>query len=141
MAKLVAIYQQTFRNNDPNANQQSFEFKYIPRAGPNQYFLLKCVYLSSLKSEDCDCDVFIKGIDALNGKCSYQRINPDGEMVTNEHWYLGSFSDNYAEHGHRQMRVADVPTSPFVIYTLGGECSRFVVSIQVQLMEEQSFSN
>ncbi len=137
--KVIQIYQQTFKNNDPSKFEQTFQFQRIYKTKPEQYFRLKLVgYSSPSLSPTATAamgDLFLKGLPELNGFCNYQE-NGVNSVVNTNNFYLGNFYDNYSEFQTIEMLLNDIPLTPFTIFTTGTSATRFLVTFQIELLED-----
>ena len=152
--KVVKTYQQTFKNNNDAATEQTFSFTRIYKTKPNQYFKLKVAsifspHLSSstitsvtsagtyTSMETLIGDLFLKGIPELSGLCNYQeKYSASNLSATNNHFYLGSLVE---PSGSSEIILDDIPLTPFTIYhyyPLLNVPLRFTVSFIIELLED-----
>lgn len=132
--RVVAIYQQTFKNNDAAAAQQTFKFQRIYKTKPNQSFRMKMVYFTTLTNTTRLGEIFLRGIPEINGKCNYLSVGGAGLEVENNGWHLGNFNDTSAEYSTIEVMLDEIPFTPFQIYTTG-TAGVFVISFQIEVLE------
>ena len=132
--KVLAVYQQTFKNNDQNVSLQYFSFQRIYKTKPEQYFRIKCISFSNLVDTRRTGDMFLSpGF----GKCNFQSVGATSALSSESNdMYLGTFADSFAEYCMMDFLMADIPLSPFKIYNSLGTKGAFLVSFQIELLED-----
>lgn len=132
--KVIAVYQQTFKNSDATVSFQYFNFQRIYKTKPEQYFRVKCVNFTNLLSTGKVGEMFLSpGF----GKCNFQSVGATkAEYKENNDFYLGTFQDQFAEYCMMDFLMDDIPLTPFKIYNSAGTNTTFLVSFQIELLED-----
>jgi hypothetical protein len=132
--KVIAVYQQTFKNNDEKISFQYFKFQRIYKTKPEQYFRIKCISFSNLVDTRRVGEMFLSpGF----GKCNYQSVGATTALSSDSNdMYLGTFADSFAEYCMMDFLMDDIPLSTFKIYNSAGSPGRFLVSFQIELLED-----
>ena len=132
--KVVQTYQQTFKNNDVAAKEQTFRFQRVYKTNSSQKFRIKCTYFTTLTNTNRMGEIFIKGLPELNGRCNYLSVGGADANVENNGFFLGTFNDTSAEYSMTEMMLNEIPFSPFQIYTTG-TAGLFLVSFVIEVLE------
>jgi hypothetical protein len=130
MCKTVAIYQQTFLQEDTTKSSATFRFTRVLKERGSQYFLIKCLGIGSITGQVSH--LFLRKFPVLTGKCN-THSNTQGD--TND-VYLGTLGANVEIEP--TFMINDLPLNDFEIYrerngiTITGA---FAVSFQIEVKE------
>ena len=130
MCKTVAIYQQTFLQEDPAKSSATFKFTRVLKEKANQYFVIKCLGIGNISGSGGH--LFLRNFPVLTGKCN-THSNTQGD--TND-VYLGTLAGNVEIEP--TFMINELPLNKFEIYrTRNGTtiAGAFAVSFQIEVKE------
>jgi hypothetical protein len=128
--KVIATYQQTFQNNDPNVNKPIFRFNRIYKSKPEQFFRVKCVSLSSVPKYAADTkicgEMYLTGLQAFNKNCNFK-----SETEEDNRLYLGDLNGIVPDC---HFIVDSIPLDNFTIFNNNFE-GIFTACFHIELIE------
>ena len=135
MCKVLRTFQQSFKQNNADANKGVFQFPRYMKTNHTQYFRIKVLTVQAFRESGVtrfDSSLYIDDFPVITMNCNYQDNN---DNISNR-FYLGNLHGTAFVEAPT-MIVEDLPMSPFTIKRTHSDSTtdEFLVVFQIELME------